>query len=189
MDFVQHRIWGKAEPHGRDPSAASSESGDDGETLPVDLRQHLAYNVHYLPEDSSSERVELRLDSDDKGQAPVVEPRTFADEGAHENGTCVPCHFHLTTKGCVKGTACAFCHYSHQRGPTRPCKKKRERCKKTLDMIEQRCDPEQFRETAQELCSQSTYMSTVVRGKLRQQHKELEHPGSIPVPPKQLITL
>uniref|UniRef100_A0A7S1ADB6 C3H1-type domain-containing protein n=1 Tax=Noctiluca scintillans TaxID=2966 RepID=A0A7S1ADB6_NOCSC len=187
MNVFHHKIWGSADP----PHLMSPDNSEQsGAGLTDDLQQHLANNVTYLPDDSSSEQrppsnyVSGSCTTQSSGTLPESQ---FQGEAAHDAGTCVPCHFHLTNKGCAKGSSCAFCHLTHARGPTRPCKKKRERCKKTLDMLEAACDPEEFKETAKELSMQSTYLSTVARGKLRQQKIQEEQHES--APPKNLITL
>ena len=35
------------------------------------------------------------------------------DIQAEDNGTCVPCVFHPTPRGCLKGNRCTYCHEIH----------------------------------------------------------------------------
>ena len=32
---------------------------------------------------------------------------------AHVSGTCWPCVFYPTTRGCMRGDRCAYCHFNH----------------------------------------------------------------------------
>lgn len=54
----------------------------------------------------------------------------------HPLGTCTPCLYVGRGEGCRHGQSCAFCHVSHQRKRRdRPCRERRKRFYKTLDMI------------------------------------------------------
>mmetsp|Transcript_140841 Transcript_140841/g.351118 ORF Transcript_140841/g.351118 Transcript_140841/m.351118 type:complete len:178 (-) Transcript_140841:101-634(-) len=56
----------------------------------------------------------------------------------HSSQSCKPCAFAHTEAGCVEGIMCRFCHFTHPAVPRlrpRPCKNKRERCKKLVDKL------------------------------------------------------
>lgn len=52
----------------------------------------------------------------------------------HAEGQCRPCMLNHSKVGCKAGDSCQYCHFSH-RGGKRPCKKKRERYLKYVDMM------------------------------------------------------
>jgi len=54
----------------------------------------------------------------------------------HKVGSCKPCLFMHTTSGCPNGAFCDFCHLIHRKEKARPCKGKRDRCKKLLQRMQ-----------------------------------------------------
>jgi len=79
----------------------------------------------------------------------------------HAMGTCTPCHFFSTSRGCNWGGNCGFCHRSHLKVPrVRPSKTKRERARRlvqSLDLDEPKV-----------LCSVTEGMPPLVRGYIKE---------------------
>ena len=67
---------------------------------------------------------------------------------AHVAGTCRPCVFHPTTRGCPKGDLCAYCHINHPRTMMERRVRKRTRDKikrKLLEILNPPVDLETWR--------------------------------------------
>ncbi|CAK0846166.1 unnamed protein product [Prorocentrum cordatum] len=62
--------------------------------------------------------------------------RPSGKERQHAAGTCKPCLYFGTKRGCSNGVQCGFCHLPHaiKRRP-RPSKAVREQCRKRLEML------------------------------------------------------
>jgi len=57
--------------------------------------------------------------------------------GLHSKGTCKPCHYAHTKRGCANGKDCEFCHIPHaSMGRARPCRSKRMQSKRFDAMLE-----------------------------------------------------
>ncbi|CAK0846168.1 unnamed protein product [Prorocentrum cordatum] len=63
--------------------------------------------------------------------------RPSGKERQHAAGTCKPCLYFGTKRGCSNGVQCGFCHLPHaiKRRP-RPSKAVREQCRKRLEMLD-----------------------------------------------------
>jgi len=91
--------------------------------------------------------VETLLGFDGPGIAALAE---FWSEGSriHAEGCCKPCHYVHIGEGCVKGASCEFCHLPHLRkNKARPCKTKRQHCKRFVTALANIADvqPGRFR--------------------------------------------
>jgi len=89
----------------------------------------------------------------------------------HEIAQCTPCHYLTTRMFCRKGKSCSFCHEPHQKQTKpRPRKAKRAHCKKVADALDRMGWEgiiEGFEQHAETLIKQGSYMSMVVRSKLK----------------------
>jgi len=64
-----------------------------------------------------------------------------AGSAGHALGTCRPCSFAGSAAGCKFGASCSFCHLTSEHVGTarqRPCKGKRDRIKKAMEVIERK---------------------------------------------------
>jgi len=88
----------------------------------------------------------------------------------HEDGSCRPCHYYQTKTGCMNGDKCSFCHLDHpKRFRPRPCKSKRNRCKRLANMLDMVFTnlPDQFDEAAEIFSQEKGYLSHVIKSKVR----------------------
>jgi len=88
----------------------------------------------------------------------------------HIEGTCRPCHYVHAARGCASGQDCTFCHLPHvqasNRSRNRPCKKKREQCKKILDLVSNIAESgnnAQVLQVVQNVACQSAYMQNMLQ--------------------------
>mmetsp|Transcript_103630 Transcript_103630/g.182672 ORF Transcript_103630/g.182672 Transcript_103630/m.182672 type:complete len:217 (+) Transcript_103630:96-746(+) len=91
----------------------------------------------------------LQLEDSDSELSSDPKFRGLPSEGSlgHATFTCKPCMFIHSGIGCYKGWSCGFCHFSHDqpefRRP-RPCKAKRERYRKLIEVTAQRMHEEEL---------------------------------------------
>jgi len=86
----------------------------------------------------------------------------------HVNGSCKPCNYVHSPKGCKSGLYCKFCHMPHvpcsSHSGNRPSKKKREFCKQLVGSLESlygnRLD--NASNLLKHVASQSVYMQKIV---------------------------
>lgn len=103
----------------------------------------------------------------------------------HASGHCTPCGF-FSSKGCIKGQACAFCHAPHaKKNRPRPSKYTRMQCRQVIEMLDVIQNPKEKLVAGQELSAQSPYMRSIINNKLQNTHdtNTLKASGE-PVPKK-----
>eukprot|EP00929_Paragymnodinium_shiwhaense_P071659 TRINITY_DN36410_c0_g1_i1.p1 TRINITY_DN36410_c0_g1~~TRINITY_DN36410_c0_g1_i1.p1 ORF type:complete len:294 (+),score=59.41 TRINITY_DN36410_c0_g1_i1:223-1104(+) len=100
----------------------------------------------------------------------------------HERGKCTPCHYMATRNVCKKGDSCCFCHMPHEvQAKPRPRKAKRAYCKRAADELESICqaNPAGLKEYVETLLRHGTYMSMVVKSKLKVMEKGGDYPAAV----------
>merc|ERR1719471_930537 len=93
----------------------------------------------------------------------------------HSSGGCRPCHYYYTKTDCQNGAGCSFCHLAHpKRFRPRPCKSKRNKCKRIADSAMHASsssvlqnDADGLVDVFEMLSHQRGYMSTIIKGKMR----------------------
>mmetsp|Transcript_96321 Transcript_96321/g.215690 ORF Transcript_96321/g.215690 Transcript_96321/m.215690 type:complete len:304 (-) Transcript_96321:69-980(-) len=83
---------------------------------------------------------------------------------------CKPCSFVHTKTGCLNGSACSFCHAEHKRkSRMRPSKGTRTHLKTMVSLLGAVFgdDNEGLEEASQALAAKSSYMTSIIRAKLR----------------------
>lgn len=83
----------------------------------------------------------------------------------HASGTCTPCKFLTSKKGCARGTSCTFCHLAHLKKVTSwPLKSTREKYAKAVSRVE---SEEERQQLVEELASQrpqaGKFLGTLLR--------------------------
>mmetsp|Transcript_12603 Transcript_12603/g.32374 ORF Transcript_12603/g.32374 Transcript_12603/m.32374 type:complete len:282 (+) Transcript_12603:74-919(+) len=161
-------------------NASMSSSDVDGESFGSDGRSH----TFSCTDDDGEEGEEGVDNSWSTGQGSserVIVGVGQWTPGAerHASGQCKPCHYLRTKVGCMNGPECSFCHMEHaQRVRPRPCKSARMKCKRMaakLDQVKQE-EPENLDTTVEhlhKLSTQSRYLQTVLRSKLRKMQDPL----------------
>jgi len=102
----------------------------------------------------------------------------------HSEGTCKPCHYVHTSRGCNSGQDCTFCHLPHvqtsNKGGNRPCKSKREQCRKILGLIGQIAESgenAQVLQVYENVACQSTYMQGMLQKHWNSGRDQQQAPG------------
>jgi len=87
----------------------------------------------------------------------------------HCEGTCRPCHYSHTVRGCSSGQNCRFCHMPHvqtnSKSRNRLSKTKRDQCKKVFNVVASMdfCDDAQMSHVVHNVACQSSYMHNMLR--------------------------
>jgi len=125
------------------------------------------------------DQLQLQHEPGDPNEGSEEQPETGqTSQGSHlhDAGKCKPCHYVHTKLGCLNGEDCNFCHIPHtKKSRPRPCKTKRMQCKRIVSMLEAATakDPGQFAEATKVLSSQSSYLRSVLNGKLKDKGADL----------------
>lgn len=179
-----HTIWGSPELEGSSSFSSENPSCERSHDSVKENRmkqiQEIANDVHFECEsgsvnESSENNSEKDMLKDDDGQVGITGVFSRGSE-FHKQGQCRPCHYFSTKLGCANGQDCEFCHLDHpKRSRPRPCKAKRSQCKRIAGMLDSAFahDPEQFTQAMELLSSQSGYMKTVMKSKMRNQEKRV----------------
>jgi hypothetical protein len=133
------------------------------------------------PEDQSDEEDEIidseeltEIASEEGEEETLQEPPQYSKGSKlHDIGRCKPCHYVISRSGCFNGADCSFCHLSHPRkSRPRPCKTKREQCKRIVDMLEEVADndPEQVQEAVNALGNRSSYLNRMLKKRMRKRN-------------------
>mmetsp|Transcript_100045 Transcript_100045/g.158340 ORF Transcript_100045/g.158340 Transcript_100045/m.158340 type:complete len:213 (+) Transcript_100045:87-725(+) len=177
-----HHIWGTPEPS--DSSETRSASSGRKEQSRHEVHRILEeVDLHSISNSTDSRSDEHNgqaeeltkegsASDDKKAKLFAFLPDTATDDkwhSLHFKGECKPCRFITSKSGCTNGSACLCCHFAHQR-PARPWKAKREQVKavaaqRLQDSVTK--GPEEVEKVAQALSKKSSYMKSVVQGKLR----------------------
>lgn len=182
-----HQIWGTVEQESSSNNSADHSASADSTHLQRKIAMEDALkNVTFRSESGTS-----RSEESSEGKRPASSAQDAAapmtDEAqrqAHENGECRPCHYVNSKFGCSNGKDCSFCHLDHEkRSRPRPCKAKRTQCKRIAGLLDTvfANDPDQYTEAMVMLSTQSGYMNTVMKSKMKNQNG-----GSEAVPAPQL---
>ena len=112
---------------------------------------------------------------------PPPNPPVFTDKmdnanvsADHKNGTCDPCVFFSSSRGCAKGTACRFCHLGNHftlekaKAIQRPRKQTRDKYKSVVQKLLQQMElnPEKAHEELQAEANKSSYVRKLLQGYL-----------------------
>ena len=92
----------------------------------------------------------------------------------HKNGTCDPCIFFSSQRGCVKGSACPYCHLGNHfvsekvKAIHRPRKQTRDKYKSVVQKLLQQLElnPDQIHEELQSEARKSPYVRKLLQGYL-----------------------
>lgn len=108
------------------------------------------------------------------------EPQYSKGSKLHGIGRCKPCHYVTSRGGCFNGVDCPFCHLSHPRkSRPRPCKTKREQCKRIVDMLEEVADkdPGHVQDAVSALGNRGSYLNRILKKRLRSRNVSSSTPG------------
>ena len=112
---------------------------------------------------------------------PPPNPPVFTDKmdnanvsADHKNGTCDPCVFFSSSRGCSKGTACRFCHLGNHtnldkaKAIQRPRKQTRDKYKSVVQKLLQQMElnPDKAHEELQAEANKSSYVRKLLQGYL-----------------------
>ena len=112
---------------------------------------------------------------------PPPNPPVFTDKmdnanvsADHKNGTCDPCVFFNSSRGCSKGTACRFCHLGNHinldkvKAIQRPRKQTRDKYKTVVQKLLQQMElnPDKAHEELQAEANKSSYVRKLLQGYL-----------------------
>lgn len=119
--------------------AESTKSTSDAPTRPSTDDSSETYGVR-VPSEATvgSERCDDVLTTiplDSRGRLMSIGSR------GHAAGSCTPCAYVGSSRGCKFSVACDFCHFVDEHAPktaSRPCKAKRMRIKRAMAAIEER---------------------------------------------------
>jgi len=168
-----HVIWGSVDAN-PDSSAATSDSWPvfSGQVENVTFRDWSGSSKESLSQSKSFQSVAALLDSDKAPEARALLTRDgwwSAGSEKHTDGMCRPCHYVHAARGCKDGKDCSFCHLPHvqssNRSRNRPCKTKREQCKKILGLVASVAgggNNEQVQQVVQNVTCQSSYMQNML---------------------------
>jgi len=178
-----------------DPTAPSSRSSilDDGDVSvdsltskapqdgrnkgPLSVASSLNANDQGLLSSASS------LHANDEPSVATMTPEASVlpskGSAGHDAGTCEPCHFFSTGRGCLNSSSCRFCHFQHpKQDRPRPSKDKRAKAKRIAKEVVENRGQDQLLELkspnkTRAKCSLQPYLQHVVTAKLKSQDKNL----------------
>jgi len=165
-----------------DPGASSTRSSilDDGDMSEGALTSKVSQNTR--DECLLSSASSLNGNDEEPSVATVtLEADVLPSKGSagHDAGTCQPCHFFLSAKGCYSALGCRFCHFQHEKEErARPSKEKRAKAKQIAkEVIESRRQDQLLELDSPRKpgasCSLRPYLQQVVTAKLKSQDKNL----------------
>mmetsp|Transcript_123500 Transcript_123500/g.349075 ORF Transcript_123500/g.349075 Transcript_123500/m.349075 type:complete len:234 (-) Transcript_123500:146-847(-) len=166
MDITHHLIWGAVEN-------SSQSSGREGSH---EQRQNyvaeVLRDIQVMTESSASDSKNASVELLDPSARPsdVPGPAQLEQARLHAEYRCTPCHYMAARASCRKGGHCLFCHSQHERhSKSRPRKAKRAHCKKVVDELDFVISkgPEAFKEQISSLLEKGSFMTLVVKSKLR----------------------
>ncbi|CAK9044031.1 unnamed protein product [Durusdinium trenchii] len=109
--------------------------------------------------------------NDEEHTGLFIDGEGFLNEGLemtqeHNDGTCEPCLFFTSKRGCANGRSCGFCHLSHvARSAPRPRKQTRDKIKEMVEEMFTVGGPD-LHKRLQEEAKKHTYAMSIIQGYL-----------------------